>query len=54
MAAHHPRVQVELNITNRNVCLIAGGFDLAICLEQMPDSGSVARKLEDAALLLVA
>ncbi|MFA1020115.1 LysR family transcriptional regulator [Enterobacter sp. SAT-E-asb] len=50
----YPRVQVELNITNRNVDLIAEGFDLAIRLGQLPDSGLVARKLEDAALLLVA
>ncbi|MFP2788938.1 LysR family transcriptional regulator [Enterobacter ludwigii] len=50
---HYPRVQVDLNITNRNVDLIAEGFDLAIRLGQMPDSGLVARKLEDAALLLV-
>lgn len=53
-AQHYPRVQVELNITNRNVDLIAEGFDLAIRLGQLPDSGLVARKLEDAALLLVA
>lgn len=53
-ARQYPRVQVELNITNRNVDLIAEGFDLAIRLGQMPDSGLVARKLEDAALLLVA
>lgn len=51
---NYPRVQVDLNITNRNVDLIAEGFDLAIRLGQMPDSGLVARKLEDAALLLVA
>ncbi|MBG0635021.1 LysR family transcriptional regulator [Enterobacter ludwigii] len=51
---HYPRVQVDLNINNRNVDLIAEGFDLAIRLGQMPDSGLVARKLEDAALLLVA
>ncbi|MFJ3346764.1 LysR family transcriptional regulator [Enterobacter bugandensis] len=50
----YPRVKVELNITNRNVDLIAEGFDLAIRLGQMPDSGFVARKLQDAALLLVA
>ncbi|HBC2539883.1 TPA: LysR family transcriptional regulator [Enterobacter cloacae] len=54
VAQHYPRVQVELNITNRNVDLIAEGFDLAIRLGQLPDSGLVARKLEDAALLLVA
>ena len=53
-AQHYPRAQVELNITNRNVDLIAEGFDLAIRPGQLPDSGLVARKLEDAALLLVA
>ena len=50
----YPQVQVELNITNRNVDLVAEGFDLAIRLGQLPDSGLVARKLEDAPLLLVA
>lgn len=50
----HPAVQVELNITNRNVDMVAEGFDLAIRLGHLPDSGLVARKLEDAALCLVA
>jgi DNA-binding transcriptional LysR family regulator len=50
----YPKVQVELNITNRNVDLVAEGFDLAIRLGHLPDSGLVARKLEDAALCLVA
>ena len=53
-ASQYPRVQVELNITNRNVDLVAEGFDLAIRLGTPPDSGLVARKLEDAALCLVA
>jgi DNA-binding transcriptional LysR family regulator len=53
-ARQYPQVQVELNITNRNVDLVAEGFDLAIRPGQLPDSGLVARKLEDAALLLVA
>jgi DNA-binding transcriptional LysR family regulator len=50
----HPDVRVELNITNRNVDFVAEGFDLAIRLGHLPDSGLVARKLEDAALCLVA
>lgn len=50
----HPGVQVEVNITNRNVDLVAEGFDLAIRMGQFPDSGLVVRKLEDAALCLVA
>jgi len=36
------------------VDLVAEGFDLAIRLGQLPDSGLVGRKLEDAALMLVA
>ena len=50
----HPQVRLELNITNRNVDLIAEGFDMAIRLGILPDSGLVARKLEDAPLRLVA
>jgi len=53
-ARAHPAVEVELNITNRNVDLVAEGFDLAIRLGQLPDSGLVARKVEDATLCLVA
>lgn len=53
-ARQYPGVQLELNITNRNVDLVAEGFDLAIRLGHLPDSGLVARKLEDAALCLVA
>ena len=51
---NHPEVQVELNIANRNVDLNAEGFDLAIRLGTLPDSGLVGRKLEDAPLCLVA
>ena len=49
-----PQVQVELGISNRNVDLVAEGYDLAIRLGELPDSGLVARRLEDAPLRLVA
>ncbi|MCM2394653.1 LysR family transcriptional regulator [Rhizobium sp. S95] len=52
--AAHPDVQVEVSITNRNVDLVAEGFDIAIRLGPLPDSGLVGRKLEDAPLRLVA
>lgn len=50
----YPGITTELNITNRNVDMAAEGYDLAIRLGQLPDSRLVARKLEDAALCLVA
>ncbi len=53
-ALRHPQVRVEVNIANRNVDLLAEGFDLAVRLGPLPDSGLVARTLEEAALCLVA
>ncbi|EJL67745.1 LysR substrate-binding domain-containing protein [Variovorax sp. Varisp85] len=53
-SAQHPQVRIELNITNRNVDLVAEGYDLAIRMGSLPDSGLVARKLEDAAMCLIA
>ncbi|WP_147733939.1 LysR family transcriptional regulator [Klebsiella quasipneumoniae] len=50
----HPDVQIELNMTNRNVDIIAEGFDLVVRQGHLPDSGLVAKKLEDAGLCLVA
>ncbi|RDZ25957.1 LysR family transcriptional regulator [Lysobacter silvisoli] len=53
-AQRHPRVRVELSIANRNVDLVAEGYDLAIRLGELPDSGLVARPLEHAPACLVA
>lgn len=53
-ALNHPAVTVEMSIANRNVDLVAEGYDLAIRLGQLPDSGLIGRKLEDAPLRLVA
>jgi len=52
--ARHPQVRIELGISNRNVDLVAEGYDLAIRLGALPDSGLVARRLEDAPLCLIA
>lgn len=52
--AQHPGVKVDVNITNRNVDLIAEGYDFAIRLGALKDSGLVARKLEEAPLGLFA
>ena len=50
----HPGIELDLQLTNRNVDLTTEGFDLAVRARTPPDSGMVARKLEDAALVVVA
>lgn len=52
--AAHPGVAVELEIGNRNVDMVAEGFDLAIRGGELPDSRLVAHRLEDAAFCMVA
>jgi DNA-binding transcriptional LysR family regulator len=52
-AERYPAVRVELNISNRNVDLAAENFDFAIRQGVLKDSGMIARKLEDAQLVLV-
>ena len=49
----YPAVRLEVNISNRNVDLVAENFDFAIRQGALKDSGMVARKLEDAQLVLV-
>ena len=50
----YPEVQLEIQLSNRNVDFTAEGYDLAVRGRRPPDSGLVARKLEDAALVVVA
>ncbi|MYN06823.1 LysR family transcriptional regulator [Pseudoduganella aquatica] len=50
----HPKVLIELSIANRNVDLVQEGYDMAIRQGALPDSGLIARPLEDAQLCLVA
>lgn len=52
-ADRYPAVRVELNISNRNVDLAADNFDFAIRQGFLKDSSMIARKLEDAELVLV-
>lgn len=52
--ALHPRVRVEVHLSNRNIDFIEEGFDLAIRARAQPDSGLIARPLEDAELVVVA
>jgi DNA-binding transcriptional LysR family regulator len=50
----HPQVMIELSITNRNVDLVDEGYDMAIRLGELADSGLAARRLDDAQVCLVA
>jgi len=50
----YPEVQVEVHISNRNIDFAEEGYDLAVRGRLPQDSTLVARKLEDAALVLVA
>ncbi len=43
----HPRVELEVDISNQNIDLIQDRFDLAIRMGPPPDSSLIARKLEE-------
>ncbi len=51
--ARYPKVQVEVQISNRNVDFTTEDFDLSIRARAQADSGLVARKLLDAELVVV-
>jgi DNA-binding transcriptional LysR family regulator len=50
----YPAVQLDLHLSNRNIDFAAEGFDLAVRGRIPADSGLIARKLEDARLVVVA
>jgi DNA-binding transcriptional LysR family regulator len=53
-ARRYPDIEVEIQLSNRNVDFTDERFDLAVRGRTPPDSGLVARKLEDAELVIVA
>jgi DNA-binding transcriptional LysR family regulator len=50
----HPQVVIELSISNRNVDLVDEGYDMAIRLGELADSGLAAKRLGDEPVCLVA
>lgn len=52
--ARYPQVKVEVHVGNRNIDFADEGYDLAVRAREPADSTFVARKLEDAELVLVA
>lgn len=51
--ARHPGVRVEVHVSNRNIDFVDEGYDLAVRAREPADSSFVARKLEDAELVVV-
>jgi len=49
-----PEIELDVQLSNRNVDFTSDGCDLAVRGRTPPDSGLIARKLEDADLVIVA
>jgi DNA-binding transcriptional LysR family regulator len=52
--ALYPEVRIDVHVSNRNIDFVDEGYDLAIRAREPVDSSFVARKLEDAELVVVA
>ncbi|MGU7780074.1 LysR family transcriptional regulator [Burkholderia sp. PU8-34] len=52
--SQYPEVEVDVHLSNRNIDFAEEGFDLAIRGRAPDDSSLIARKLEDAELVVVA
>lgn len=50
----HPKVLIDIHLSNRNIDFVEEGYDAAIRVRAQPDSTLIARPLEDAALVVVA
>ncbi|MFZ6779370.1 LysR family transcriptional regulator [Undibacterium sp. Ji83W] len=50
----YPLVKLDLQLSNRNVDFTADGFDLVIRGRNPPDSGMIARRLEDTEIVVCA
>jgi DNA-binding transcriptional LysR family regulator len=52
--SRYPNVNIDVNLTNRNVDFTAEGYDVAVRGRNPPDSALIARRLEDCELVIVA
>lgn len=50
----NPAIRFDIDLSNHNIDFTSDAFDLAVRSRQPPESGLVARKLEDAELAIVA
>jgi DNA-binding transcriptional LysR family regulator len=53
-AKRFPKVIVDVDFDDREIDVVAGGYDLVIRIGALPDSGLVARKVGDCPLILCA
>ncbi len=53
-SAQHPRVTIDLSVSDRFVDLVAEGFDTALRIGNLPDMSLIARRLGSVQSLLVA
>ncbi|MFL6862937.1 MAG: LysR family transcriptional regulator [Allosphingosinicella sp.] len=44
-AAEHPKVELDISFDDRNVDLVAGGYDLAVRIGALKDSALIARRI---------
>ncbi|AUL45887.1 LysR family transcriptional regulator [Bordetella trematum] len=54
LRSRYPQISLDLHLSNQNIDFVADNFDLAVRARIPPDSGLIARKLEDAPLVIVA
>lgn len=54
LAAEHPRISIELGLTDRLVSLIDEGIDVAVRIGAQEDSGLIMRKLAESYRVIVA
>jgi DNA-binding transcriptional LysR family regulator len=53
-SALHPKVELDLDLSDRPVDIVAEGFDMAVRIGRLPDSSLIARKLADVRFTVVA
>ncbi len=53
-SAEYANVRFDVHTSNRNIDFVGDGYDLAVRARTPPDSGLIARKLEDAEVVVVA